>query len=73
MGYELSGLFIAESKGSRQLHSPFNNLMRDHRVKQSSFSKYCYGVYQLIPTVKKNNFKPLERKLEKLIHTHELS
>ena len=73
MGYELSGLFIAESKGSRQLHSPFNNLMRDHRIKQSSFSKYCYGVYQLIPTVKKNNFKPLEHKLEKLIHSHELS
>jgi hypothetical protein len=71
--YELSGLFIAESKGSRQLHSRFNSLMRDHRIKQTSFSKYCYGIYQLIPTVKKNNFKPLEHKLEKLMHAHELS
>jgi hypothetical protein len=71
--HELSGLFIAESKGSRQLHSKFNNLMRDHRIKQTSFSKYCYGVYQLVPTVKKNNFKPLQHKLEKLMHAHELS
>ena len=71
--YELSGIFIAESKGSRQLHSKFNSLMRDHRLKQTSFSKYCYGIYQLSPSVKKNNFKPLEHKLEKLMHDHELS
>ena len=66
-------LVIAESKGIGHDHSYFNQLMKENKFKRSSFSKYCYGLSLLEPAVKKNNFKSLHHKANKIIHAYELS
>lgn len=62
---DLDGIVIAEVKQEHySLGSAFINEMRRMGVRQTGFSKYCYGVAQLYPQVKKNSQK--ERAL--LIH-----
>lgn len=65
--FPLNNLLLGESKGVGHAHSFFNNYMRTMRIKPSSFSKYCYGIANLEATVKSNNFKPLIRKVEKIV------
>jgi hypothetical protein len=64
---------IAESKGNDHQHSPFNMLMRSERIRRTSFSKYCYGLSLLEPSVKKNNFKVLHHKALKIANAYELA
>ncbi len=58
---------VAEVKQARSSSiSPFRRLMRELRIPQASFSKYCYGIYLLHPEVRHNRLKQkylaLERK-----------
>ena len=66
--FPLNGLLLGESKGVDHAHSFFNNYMRSLRILPSSFSKYCFGVANLEPRVKSNNFKPLLRQVQKIVH-----
>jgi VTC domain len=64
----IQGLVIAEVKqGSDRDKSSFVSLMRKHKVKQKSISKYCLGVISLNSGIKKNNFKPTLLYLQKLL------
>jgi hypothetical protein len=64
----VTGLVIAEVKqGSARDKSNFVSLMREHRVKEKSISKYCLGVISLNSDIKKNNFKPTLLYLQKLL------
>ncbi len=62
-------LVIAELKQDRaRSRSLFLRAMNEYRIKQNSISKYCLGVSQLIPEVKKNNFKPKILTLNKILY-----
>ncbi len=62
-------LVIAELKQSKvNVQSPFYRLMKHNRFRSSSMSKYCFGVTQLFPTVKANNFKPKILTLKKIVN-----
>ncbi|MBL0047612.1 MAG: hypothetical protein IPP32_05870 [Bacteroidetes bacterium] len=62
-------LVIAELKQNKvNVRSPFYKLMKHYRFRSSSMSKYCFGVTQLFPEVKKNNFKPKILTLNKIIN-----
>ena len=65
---QLPGFAIVEVKQKRfALDSPFIKVMRRLGIRSSSFSKYCAGVYLLYDDVKTNNFKPIMRKVQKLV------
>ena len=72
-GYEntqvhLPGFAIAEVKQKRFTpDSHFIHEMRRLGIRSSSFSKYCAGVYLLYDNVKTNNFKPVMRKVQKMV------
>lgn len=58
----LPGLVIAEVKQEAHGHkSEFVALMRQRHIRQTGFSKYCYGVSLLYPQVKHNRFNALQR------------
>jgi hypothetical protein len=59
---------VAEVKqASRAARSPFRSLMRELRIPQARFSKYCYGVYLARPQERHNRLKPVYRELERRI------
>ena len=54
----LPALAMAEIKSQdRNLRSPFSSVLRELRIKETSFSKYCTGMAMLNPEVRKNGFK----------------
>lgn len=60
-------LIIAELKQDRFKHnSPFNLVLKKHKIYAESFSKYCFSFLELNSELKKNNFKP---KLQHLYKT----
>ncbi|MCX6271461.1 MAG: polyphosphate polymerase domain-containing protein [Bacteroidetes bacterium] len=61
-------LVIAEVKLNRKQKSVFISLMKDQHIEEGSLSKYCYGVTQLHPGIKQNNFKEKINIINKLIH-----
>lgn len=62
-------LIIAELKQDKaSLKSPFITQMNKNRIRTNSISKYCLGVTQLFPSVKRNNFKPKLLILNKIIY-----
>lgn len=64
----ITSLVIAEVKqGSARDKSRFVSLMRQHKVKTKSISKYCLGVISLNNYIKHNNFKPTLLYLRKLL------
>jgi hypothetical protein len=63
--YKLDNIILVESKGIVHKYSFFNRLMREMKIRPVSFSKYCFGLSNLEQHLKKNNFKPLNRKVEK--------
>ena len=71
----LPGIVIAEVKyaGARQA-SEFARRMRERRVRDTSFSKYCMGVSLLYPEVKHNRFKAKQRLVMRITQggNHEL-
>lgn len=59
-------MVIAEVKQPTiSLRSDFMKILKDLKCYPISFSKYCSGISQLYPEVKKNNFLPLLRILNK--------
>ena len=66
-------LIIAESKKIKNVSSAFMTLMKDKRIEKVSLSKYCLGVVSLFNEVKKNNFKGLVNKIQKLNNKYDLS
>jgi hypothetical protein len=64
-----SDLIIAELKQNKaSMKSAFAKVMNRERIKENSISKYCLGVTQLIPDIKKNNFKPKLLTLNKILY-----
>ena len=55
-------MVIAEAKREKAASvSQFVRLVRRTGVREGSISKYCFGIYNLIKNVPKNNFKPKVR------------
>ncbi len=67
-GTEITGLpalAVAEIKsGEKNQKSPFFTCLRDLRIKEGSFSKYCTGMVLLNPGLRKNIFKEQIYKLK---------
>lgn len=66
-------LVIAESKKMKNIDSPFMTLMKNKKIEKVSLSKYCLGIVSLCDQIKKNNFKGLLYKIQKLKNTYDLS
>ncbi len=63
----LNHVAIAEVKREKQTgSSPFFKLLKENRIYQRGFSKYCIGVALLNPKLKQNTFKPTLTFLNKL-------
>lgn len=61
------GMVIAEAKrGKASSVSEFIRMVRLNGIRESGISKYCFGVYNLFDSVKKNNFKPRVRFIHKM-------
>lgn len=54
---KMDNLVIAEVKQEKKNPSEFINVMKKHRIKEGSISKYCLGIVFTCDHVKKNNFK----------------
>jgi hypothetical protein len=64
----LPGVVIAEVKQERfSYESDFIQQMRQLGIQRTSFSKYCIGVSLLYDDLKRNNFKPHIRHLQKIM------
>lgn len=60
-------LVIAEAKREKAASiSQFIRLVRKTGVREGSISKYCFGIYNLINDIPKNNFKPKVRMVCKM-------
>lgn len=57
---------IKQSKNTQA--SPLTASLKYHHIRSQGISKYIYGVISLIPSVKKNNFKPIIKTINKLQH-----
>ncbi|TAL58780.1 MAG: polyphosphate polymerase domain-containing protein [Bacteroidetes bacterium] len=61
------GMVIAEAKrGKASSVSEFIRMVRLNGIRESGISKYCFGIYNLFDSVKKNNFKPRVRFIHKM-------
>lgn len=61
-------LVIAELKQDRFKHaSPFNLTLKKHKVYAEGFSKYCFSFIELNDELKRNNFKPRLKHLNKIL------
>lgn len=56
---------IKQSKNTQS--SPLTTFLKYNHIREQSISKYIYGVITLIPNVKKNNFMPILKKINKLM------
>lgn len=60
-------MVIAEAKRDKASSvSEFIRMVRLNGVRESGISKYCFGIYNLFDSVKKNNFKPRVRFIHKM-------
>lgn len=66
-------IIVAESKKLNNINSLFMEEMKKRRIEKVSLSKYCLGVFSLYDQVKKNNFKGLIHKIQKLKNKYDLS
>ena len=61
-------IFIIELKSdSFSNRSPLVNLLKDLKIESVSFSKYCIGMALTEKKIKKNNFKAMLLKLNKIM------
>ncbi len=63
----LDGLVIIELKRDGRVPSPISSLLRQLRIKESGFSKYCMGMALTNPEVPVHRFKERLRHIEKMI------
>ena len=70
---QLHNLIIVEVKQALKEKTTALTLLKELAIKPISFSKYCMGVTQLYPSVKKNNFKQKLVTLNKLLNNVSLS
>ncbi|MDD5571341.1 MAG: polyphosphate polymerase domain-containing protein [Bacteroidales bacterium] len=61
-------LVIAELKQEKRKNTVFVELMRKYRIKETSISKYCFGVIYLYDNIRMNNFKPNLLNLNKICY-----
>lgn len=59
-------LVVIELKRDGNVYSPIINILRDIHVPVSGFSKCCIGMALTDPSLKRNNFKPRLRNIEKI-------
>jgi len=64
-------MVIAEAKRDKASSvSEFIRMVRIGAIRESGISKYCFGIYNLFDSVKKNNFKPRVRFIHKMSKTN---
>lgn len=66
-------IVIAETKKIKNIQSSFMEEMKKRKITSYAISKYCLGMISLFDGIKKNNFKKIVHKIQKLKNTHELS
>jgi hypothetical protein len=67
---DFPALVIAEIKQDRTARSFFTRLLHDKRIHPLSLSKYCFGLANLKPDIKINNFKPKLLNVNKLCNSN---
>jgi hypothetical protein len=65
---QMPNLVIAEVKQDKKKASYFIQMMKKHRIREGSLSKYCLGVVLTCDGVKKNNFKQKLISLNQILH-----
>ena len=66
-------MVIAEAKRANASYiSSFIRMVRRNGIREGSISKYCFGIYNLFDSVKKNNFKPRVRFIHKMAATKQI-
>lgn len=55
--FDMGPIVIVEVKRDGMTHSPVLDILKELRIKQSGFSKYCIGMSLTNPTIKQNRFK----------------
>jgi hypothetical protein len=64
---DMKDIFVLEIKQSKSnSHSSIENIIKNNHFRQQGFSKYIYGILSLKSGIKKNNFLPLLKTIEKL-------
>lgn len=66
-------IVVAESKKMKNTYSAFVDELKNKKIASNSVSKYCIGMASLFPYIKKNNFKTLLQKINKLNNKYELA
>lgn len=64
---DLTGLVIIELKRDGRVASPIATMLRELRIKQSGFSKYCMGMALTNPALPINRFKPRLRMINRML------
>lgn len=57
MDYDMGPIVVVEVKRDGLTHSPVLDMLKQLRIKQSGFSKYCIGMSLTNPSIKQNRFK----------------
>ena len=65
--FKLDTIVMVESKGVYHNRSFFNLIMNEMKIPTVSFSKYCFGLINIDSSIKKNNFMPLLKKVNKIV------
>lgn len=61
---EIAIIEVKQSKSSQK--SELTSFLKEHNIREQSISKYIYGILLLMPTIKKNKFIPIIKKINKL-------
>jgi hypothetical protein len=64
-------LVIVEAKQAKPTETAFVKLLKEMHIRQGGTSKYCLAVSKLVPEIKKNNFKPAVRAVEKITNSND--
>ncbi len=65
---DFPGLVIVEVKQERFMETAIVKMLRKMHIREGGTSKYCIAVSKLVPNLKKNNFKPDLRTIQKIIN-----
>ena len=67
--FEFENVVIAEIKQQKfSAASAFNQILKSEKIYPMGFSKYCIGMANVYPELKRNRFKPKLLKLKKIMH-----